>query len=225
MPPLASAACGGRFDPLSRQATQNHMGPWSVRDERNPHRPGCTYDTICRMIDAGTISPDTVLRGPTTRQFWTLARHTPGVAHRLGFCHNCREPVDKNAFQCPTCHAPFTADRDRQHLGVGPYRPLPGQGAPEVLALHAGPPDRAGRPPEPAPRGSPSQPAPDAELLAMAKRAQSVAAEWRRASRLERTRAVIAMALAGLVILISLVYTGLIVSRNTQPSSPAAATE
>ncbi|MCC5822575.1 MAG: hypothetical protein LAT64_03250 [Phycisphaerales bacterium] len=217
------AACGGRFDPLSRQATQNHMGPWSVRDDRNPHRPGCTYDTLCRMIDAGTITPDTVLRGPTTRQFWTLARSTPGVAHRLGFCHNCREPVAKDAFQCPACHAPFAADRDRQHLGIGPYRPLPGQGTPEVLALHAGPARSSAAPPGPAgaasalPRASP-----DDELLAMAKRAQSAAAEWRRASRLERTRAMIAMILAGLVVIMSLLYTGLSISRNSPPPPSAA---
>lgn len=215
-------ACGGRFDPLSRQATQNHMGPWSIRDERNPHRPGCTYDTLCRLIDSGTITPDTVLRGPTTRQFWTLARHTPGVAHRLGFCHNCRTPVTKDAFQCPACQAPFGVDRDRQHLGIGPFRPLPGQGAPEVMALHAGPP-QSSRSPQPAPMPPLSTPfpvpaAPNDELIAMAKRAQSAAADWRRANQLERTRALIALILAALVVLTSLLYVSLVASRKAPPS-------
>ncbi len=213
-------ACGGRFDPLSRQATQNHMGPWSVRDERNPHRPGCTYDTLCRLIDSGAIGPDAVLRGPTTRQFWTLARHTPGVAHRLGFCHNCREPVAKDAFQCPACHAPFGVDRDRQHLGIGPFRPLPGQGAPEVMALHAGPPQPS-KSPQLTPLSAPAVPfsasAPDTELLAMAKRAQSAAADWRRSNQLERSRGLIALLLAALVVVTSLLYTGLVISRNRSP--------
>ncbi len=224
--------CGGRFDPLSRQATQNHMGPWSIRDDRNPHRPGCTYDTLCRLIDSGTITPDTVLRGPTTRQFWTLARHTPGVAHRMGFCHNCREPVARDAFQCPSCHAPFGVDRDRQHLGIGPFRPLPGQGVPEVMALHAGPsPSVSPRPaqiPLPAPTAaSPFPPAPNDELLAMAKRAQSAAANWRRSNQLERTRGLIALVLAALVVVTSLLYTGLVISRNQSRISdpPPAATD
>lgn len=218
-------ACGGRFDPLSRQATQNHMGPWSVRDDRNPHRPGCTFDTLCRLVDTGAVTPDTVVRGPSTRQFWTLARHTPGIAHRLGFCHNCRQPVAKDAFQCPACHAPFTVDRDRQHLGVGPFRPLPGQATPEFLARHAGP-----NPTPPTPNQDPARPAaaeppPARELLDMAKRAQSAAADWRRASQLERKRGWIALILAGLVVLTSLLYSGVVASKHApqaqhSPSAP-----
>lgn len=133
------SACSGRFDPLSRQATQNQMGPWSIRDDRLPFRPGCTYETITRLIDQRKISPETILRGPSTRQFWTLARHTPGVAHLLGMCHSCQSPVKPDGFACPNCHASFSTERDRQHLGLGPFRPLPGQGLPEVLALHAEP--------------------------------------------------------------------------------------
>ncbi len=133
------SACNGRFDPLSRQATQNQMGPWSIRDDRTPFRPGCTYETIVGLVGQGKISLETVLRGPSTRQFWTLARHAPGVAHLLGVCHSCQGAVKSDAFACPRCHASFTTERDRQHLGLGPSRPLPGQGLPEVLALHAEP--------------------------------------------------------------------------------------
>ena len=132
-------ACNGRFDPLSRQATQNQMGPWSIRDDQTPFRPGCTYETIARLIEQGKISSETILRGPSTRQFWTLARHTPGIANLLGICHSCQGVVKVDAFACPSCHVSFAAERDRQHLGLGPSRPLPGQGLPEVLALHAEP--------------------------------------------------------------------------------------
>lgn len=138
------SVCSGRFDPLSRQATQNQMGPWSIRDDRHPFRPGCTYETVVRLVEQGIISSETILRGPSTRQFWTLARHTPGVAHLLGMCNSCQTPVKADAFACPVCHASFTAERDRQHLGLGPSRPLPGQGLPEVLALHAEPASQPG---------------------------------------------------------------------------------
>tara|TARA_R110002072_G_scaffold42064_20_gene118660 strand:+ start:86388 stop:87236 length:849 start_codon:yes stop_codon:yes gene_type:complete len=133
------SGCQGRFDPLSRQATQNQMGAWSIRDDRQPFRPGCTYQTIVRLIEQQKITQDTVLRGPSTRQFWTLARHTPGVSQLLGVCHSCQHEVKPDAFSCPSCHAAFTIERDRQHLGLGPSRPLPGQGLPEVLALQAEP--------------------------------------------------------------------------------------
>jgi hypothetical protein len=131
--------CAGRFDPLSRQATQNQMGPWEIRDEKNPFRPGCSYATLVRLIDQGGVKEETVLRGPSTRQFWMLAKHTPGVGHRFGYCHNCRAEVKKDAFSCPSCESSFEVERDRQHMGLGPARPLPGQGLPEVLALHAEP--------------------------------------------------------------------------------------
>jgi hypothetical protein len=207
------------------------MGPWFVRDDRNPHRPGCTYETLCRLVDSGSVGPDTVLRGPSTRQFWSLARHAPGVAHRLGFCHNCREPVTKDAFQCPKCHAAFGVDRDRQHLGVGPFRPLPGQGTPEVLAMQAGPP-RVGAGVEESKdftrigsgAGSEAAPAPE-DLVQAASQARAAAADWRRERDLERTRGVIALVLAGLVVLTSLMYTGLSISGNVRgvPAEPVPA--
>jgi hypothetical protein len=115
------------------------MGPWEIRDDRVPFRPGCSYATLVRLIEQGVVKGETVLRGPSTRQFWTLARHTPGVAHKLGLCHNCQTLVKPDAFSCPKCDASFEVERDRQHMGLGPARPLPGQGLPEVLALHAEP--------------------------------------------------------------------------------------
>jgi hypothetical protein len=132
--------CHARFDPLSRQATQNEMGPWFIRDDSIPYRPGCSYSTIHRLIESGGIQANSVLRGPSTHQFWMLAKHTPGVAHLLGVCHSCGESVETDAFACKKCHAPFSTDRDRQHLGLGPTRPLPGRAPAQVLALHAEPP-------------------------------------------------------------------------------------
>jgi len=197
------------------------MGPWFIRDDRSPHRPGCTYETLIRMVDAGQIGPDAVLRGPSTRQFWTLARHTPGVAQRLGFCHNCRASVSKDAFQCPSCHASFSVDRDRQHLGVGEVRPLPGKGSPEVLAMQAGsPPAQAAAAIQPA-GFSGAEPSDAAAERGIRDRA----ARWREQAEKDRTRGVIALVLAALVVLVSLFYGAVVRTKSTPADSQPAVAE
>lgn len=126
--------CGGHLDALSRQATQNSMGPWYVRDEDRPYRPGCSYDTLSKLCESGKVTTETVLRGPTTGQFWMLARRVPGIAHKLGVCHSCQGPAKPDEYACRACGAVFAGERDRQHLGLGPIRPLPGQESPEMVA-------------------------------------------------------------------------------------------
>ncbi|MGH7241953.1 MAG: hypothetical protein ACREJD_00870 [Phycisphaerales bacterium] len=117
--------CAGPIDPLSRQATQNAMGPWFVRDEQQPFRPGCSYETILNLVARGKITSETILRGPSTSQFWYPAKRVPGVAHKLGVCHSCQQAVT-NESECPKCGAVFHADPDRQFLGLMPVRSLPG---------------------------------------------------------------------------------------------------
>lgn len=112
-------SCGGLFEPLSRRATQIAMGPWTVRSKAQPFRPGCSYEVLKKMIDAGHIGPTTVLRGPTTRQFWSIARNVPGVAHLLGYCHGCGKHVPKDGIDaCPQCATPFKSVRQRNELGL-----------------------------------------------------------------------------------------------------------
>jgi len=143
------AHCSGPLDPLSRQATQNAMGPWFVRDEHQPFRPGCSYETILTMVARGKITAETILRGPSTSQFWYPAKRVPGVAHKLaggGVCHSCQQAVTTES-ECPRCGAVFHADPDRQFLGLMPVRALPGSGLPvhearqhvEPGAVHAPP--------------------------------------------------------------------------------------
>lgn len=138
--PRRCDGCGGFFDPLSRQATQNAMGPWFLRDPANPHGPGCSYETLKEMIKRGRIRPDTILRGPTTRQFWNFAARTPTVANLLGLCHNCHAKVSTEDYSCAACGAVFTPETDRQHLGLAPVHLLPGQAAPEIIAASVQPP-------------------------------------------------------------------------------------
>lgn len=118
-------ACNGLLDPLSRQATQNAMGPWFVRDEQQPHRPGCSYETIVALIARGKVNTESIVRGPTTAQFWYPAKRVPGVANRLGICHACQAAVAAES-ACPTCHVSFEVEGDRQILGLLPVRLIPG---------------------------------------------------------------------------------------------------
>lgn len=137
------ASCNGLLDPLSRQATQNAMGPWFVRDDQQPHRPGCSYETIVALISRGKITPESIVRSPTTAQFWYPAKRVPGVANRLGVCHACQTSVG-NESSCPTCHVSFEVEGDRQTLGLMPIRMIPGAAqevsAPAARAAVASPP-------------------------------------------------------------------------------------
>ncbi|MGB1125252.1 MAG: hypothetical protein ACPG4Q_08600 [Phycisphaeraceae bacterium] len=111
-------ACGGLFEPLSRKATQLAMGPWFVRDKNQPFRPGCNYDILKSMAKGGKLKPTSVMRGPTTRQFWSIARNVPGVAHLVGYCHECGNHVSPSDARCGECHAIFEEPRDRNALGL-----------------------------------------------------------------------------------------------------------
>ena len=118
-------SCGGLLEPLSRQATHNAMGPWYVRDLDRPHQPGCSYETLVKLVEREQIAKHTIIRGPTTRQFWTIAKRVPGVAHLLGYCHNCAASVDPTDHGCHACGVPFGAYLDRNYLGLPEIRPLP----------------------------------------------------------------------------------------------------
>lgn len=130
--------CSGWFDLLSRQRSQNAMGPWFLRDLSKPFQPGCSYATLVRMAQRGKIRPETVLRGPSTRQFWSFARQTPGVAHLLGECHACHKPVEPTSTSCANCRASFVVQDDRQTLGLSPVHLLPGDADAATIARSLG---------------------------------------------------------------------------------------
>lgn len=110
------------------------MGPWFIRDQVNPFHPGCSYETLRRLVARGKVRPDTVVRGPTTRQFWSFAKNTPGVAHLLGACHACATPTRPTAPSCQSCGASFIVAEDRQTLGLAPVQLLPGDTDPSAVA-------------------------------------------------------------------------------------------
>jgi hypothetical protein len=123
------------------------MGPWQIRDPENPFRPPCSYETIVRLAQRGRITPTTIVRGPTTRQFWSYARDTPGVAAVLGQCHACHTPISTDDTTCPSCEAILRPETDRQQLGLSPKAVLPGEAPPEQIAALIRP-----KTPQPLPR-------------------------------------------------------------------------
>jgi hypothetical protein len=120
------SACHVEVDSLTRQATQNDMGPWFVRDPNRPHFPGCSYETMGKLVAMGVITKHTVIRGPSTQQFWMAARRAPGIAHLLGYCHECDAKVSPKDLRCPACRIAFGAWLDRDRLGLDDIRGLPG---------------------------------------------------------------------------------------------------
>lgn len=118
-------ACGGLFEALSRQATHNAMGPWFIRDLKRPFHPGCSYETLTTLLERGQVTKYTVLRGPTTKQLWTVAKHVPGIAHLLGYCHACDASVDPGDHGCHVCGVPFGAYLDRNFMGLPDVRAMP----------------------------------------------------------------------------------------------------
>jgi hypothetical protein len=137
--PLAPACreCRGRFDAWSLQATQNDMGPWFVRNSARPHFVGCSYATLLALVRAGEVGRDTVVRGPSTRQLWTVARRAAGLAHLFGRCHACQGPVTIESPVCGDCGTGPHDAGDRNHFGLGPIETVvPPQSQPaDPLAL------------------------------------------------------------------------------------------
>lgn len=131
--------CKGLLDPLSRQASTNSMGPWFIRDEDQPFRPGCSHETLRILVARGKVTRTTIVRGPTTRQFWTHAGRTRGLAHLLGVCHNCQATVSASASECGSCGASFAVPADRQQLGLGTMHAIPVPGAQAVRSAVAAP--------------------------------------------------------------------------------------
>ena len=229
--PLQCVSCKGRFEPLSRQATQNAMGPWQLRDANQPFRPPCSYETIVRLVQRGKIAPTTIVRGPTTRQFWSYARDTPGVAVLLGRCHACHTEISPDDRCCPSCEAILRPETNRQQLGLSPVAPLPGQAPPEQIAAIVRPkapqplprqsapaeaPQPAPPPPPPAPAARPEQPAPPAQVPA-----PPVASERRRTRTPGWLIAVLAVQGAVIFGLATILVVGLDAFTSGEPESQA----
>ncbi|MDH3583310.1 MAG: hypothetical protein OER86_03765 [Phycisphaerae bacterium] len=150
------AGCGGFFDPLSRKVTQQHMGPWYIRDSQAPFRPGFSYEVLTKQIERGKVKPNTILRGPSTKQFWSVARNVPGVAHLVGYCYSCGNRVQPEDKMCLKCNKRFKSPDDRNGLGLDPVDPTIWDKVAQAQAELAAEQSGAGAAPTSPPPGAPA---------------------------------------------------------------------
>ena len=110
--------CNGPLDPESREQTRRDLGPWFVQNVSRPFAPGMRYEKLLRCMSEGQIRSTSVVRGPTTSQFWTVARKVPGLSHHFGLCHACQAPASPEDEACLTCGASFRISLDRDRMGL-----------------------------------------------------------------------------------------------------------
>ncbi len=118
--------CNNALDSDGLLRAEGAIGPWWVRDTEFGSMPGMTYDHLAEMAKQGEIERHTIIRGPTTRQLWKVARRTPGIAHLLERCHSCGEHVSTSDRSCPSCNASFLSYPDRNNLGLDTALPSEG---------------------------------------------------------------------------------------------------
>ena len=111
--------CHGRLDPESREHTRADLGPWFMRSVDRPFSPGMRYETLVRQMGLGRIRSTDVVRGPTTSQFWTVARKVPGLSHHFGLCHACQASASAEDEDCRACGVSFRVSLDRDRMGLG----------------------------------------------------------------------------------------------------------
>src|SRR4051812_36397580 len=95
--------CSLEDSPTTRAATRSKLGPWYVLQSRNPSAPGMNFATLMVLVQKGRVTARSVVRGPTTGQFWRHAARVKGVSREFGLCWNCGGDVLKNARACGAC--------------------------------------------------------------------------------------------------------------------------
>ncbi|MGA3065227.1 MAG: hypothetical protein ABSF29_00110 [Tepidisphaeraceae bacterium] len=87
----------------TRQSTRSRLGPWYVLQTRNPSAPGMKFATLLALVRRGQVTAKTVIRGPTTHQFWRFAGRVKGVSREFGYCWSCSTAMTTTAVNCPRC--------------------------------------------------------------------------------------------------------------------------
>lgn len=109
--------CETIFSP-AEDATRITLGGWFIHGKAHAYKPGISYEQIRKEAELGTLTGRSIVRGPTTEQFWQLAKNTPGIAHLTGCCHACGEKVEASAENCPACKASFSVPADPNWVGL-----------------------------------------------------------------------------------------------------------
>lgn len=99
----ACSRCTMENSPLTRQATKARLGPWYVLQTRNPSAPGMKYSVLLSLVKKGQITPRSIIRGPTTNQFWRFAAKVKGLSREFGICWGCGTDIEPTVDVCPHC--------------------------------------------------------------------------------------------------------------------------
>ncbi len=100
----ACPRCGMNDTPATRKATKARIGPWHVRQMKNPWAPGMRWETLMALVRRGQVTANSIVRGPTTHQLWRRARRVKGLSREFGVCYSCGESIEKDANLCPHCN-------------------------------------------------------------------------------------------------------------------------
>jgi len=109
--------CETIFSPAD-EATRITLGGWFIHGKAHAYKPGMSYEHLRKEIEIGSVTGRSIVRGPTTHQFWQLAKNTPGIAHLTGSCHACSEKVAASSTSCPACNASFSVPSDADWVGL-----------------------------------------------------------------------------------------------------------
>lgn len=110
-------ACQRVFTPVDR-ATRVTLGPWQLRDSQLPFTTGMSWVQLKQKIEAGEVTGDWLVRGPTSHQFFSVVRHTPGLAHLAGKCYQCASSVKPTDTACANCAATLNVTAPPDALGL-----------------------------------------------------------------------------------------------------------
>jgi hypothetical protein len=90
--------------PATRSATKTRIGPWHVRQVRNPWAPGMGFETLLALVKRGQVTKDSIVRGPTTNQLWKRAGEIKGLSREFGLCFSCQGEIDRQSSLCQHCN-------------------------------------------------------------------------------------------------------------------------
>ncbi len=89
----------------TRRSTGERIGPWFVLQRKNPTAPGLRLSVLLTLARRGHVTPKSIVRGPTTGQFWRYAAQVKGLSRVFGLCWHCGSGVSPDASTCPKCRS------------------------------------------------------------------------------------------------------------------------
>lgn len=97
--------CTMEDTPTTRRSTGERIGPWFVLQRKNPTAPGLRLSVLLTLARRGHVTARSIVRGPTTGQFWRYAGQVKGLSRVFGVCWHCGASVSPDAATCPRCRS------------------------------------------------------------------------------------------------------------------------